>query len=76
MAATFFGIAHIGVNQFIVPHALMSQLAFKVLGSDKINFRILRIIRSLDKEQITIIVQQAIRLGYRPKIEKILRYVT
>lgn len=60
-------VAHIGVTEVKIAHALMSQSATKAPGPDKINFRILRMIWDWDKVRITSIVQQAIRLGYHPK---------
>lgn len=61
------GVAHRGVTEEKIFHALMSQSATKAPGPDKINFRILRMIWDWDKVRMTSMVQQAIRLGYHPR---------
>ena len=61
------GVAHIGVTEVKIAHALMSQSATKAPGPDKINFRILRMIWDWDKIRITSMVQQVICLGYHAK---------
>lgn len=45
----------------------MTQAIFKAPGPNKINFQILRMTWEWDKEQMTSMVQQAIRLGYHPQ---------
>lgn len=61
------GVAHRGVTEEKIFQALMSQSATKAPGTDKINFRILRMIWEWDKVQMTSMVHQAVNLGYHPK---------
>ena len=60
-------IAYKGITKEKVYLALITQAIAKAPESNKINFRILRMIWDWDKERIISIVQQAIRLGYHPK---------
>lgn len=60
-------IAHTRVTIESVRSALMTQAIFKAAGPNKINFQILRMTWEWDKEQMTRMVQQAIRLGYHPQ---------
>lgn len=60
-------IAHTRVTIESVRSALMTQAIFKAPGPNKINFQILRMTWEWDKEQMTSMVQQAIRLGYHPQ---------
>lgn len=60
-------IAHTRVTIESVRSALMTQAIFKAPGPNKINFQTLRMTWEWDKEQMTSMVQQAIRLGYHPQ---------
>ena len=64
------GTAHLKITEEKIAYALMSQSATKAPGPDKINFQIIRMLWEWDKEQITGMIQQAIRLGYHPKAWK------
>ena len=61
------GIAHTDITKEKISYALISQSTKKAPGPDKINFQILRMICDWDKNYITSIIQQAVRLGYHPK---------
>ena len=61
------GTAHVKVTEEIVARALMTQVAAKAPGPDKINFRILQMLWNWDKVRITDMFYHAIRLGYYPK---------
>ena len=55
------------LTEEIVAQALMTQVAAKAPGPDKINFRILQMLWNWDKVRITDMFYHAIRLGYYPK---------
>ena len=61
------GVAHQTVTKDIIYEALMTQSTSKALGPDKINFQILCMVWDWDSERLIAMVQQAIKLGYRPK---------
>ena len=58
---------HTKITEETVAQALMTQSATKAPGPDKINFKILQMIWSWEKTQITSMVYHTIRLGYHPK---------
>ncbi len=64
---TSFGLAHTKITEESVAQALMTQLATKAPGPDKINFPILQMIWGWDKARITSMVYHAIRLYYHPR---------
>lgn len=64
------GTAHLKITDEKIAYELMSQSATKAPGPDKINFQIIRMLWEWDKEQITGMIQQAIRLEYHPKTWK------
>lgn len=57
---TLFRSAYIKIYQEVIAQVLITQVATKAPGPDKINFQILQMIGSLDHAQITCMVYHAI----------------
>ena len=61
------GVAHQTVTEDVINKGLMTQSTSKVLGPDKFNFRILRMVWEWDSQRLITMVQHSIRLGHQPK---------